>query len=76
MLKEIRDLAKSKGMSVVMRKGSYPNDFTIFIYDKRVKKSYLIGFDGNRDSKEFNLENCCNDAKNYILNYVYTGGMV
>ena len=72
MLKEIRELAKTKGMSVVMRNGRYPNDFTIFIYDKRVKKSYLIGFDGNRTSQRLGLEQCCNQAKNYILNYVYT----
>lgn len=75
MLKEIKDLAKSKGMSVVMRKGGYPNSFTIFVYDKRVQKSYLIGFDGNRTSPRLGLEYCCNQAKDYILNYVYTGGM-
>ena len=73
MLQEIKDLAKSKGMSVVMRKGGYPNSFTIFIYDKRVKNSYLIGFDGNRTSQRLGLEYCCNQAKEYILNYVYAG---
>lgn len=73
MLKEIRELAKSKGLSVVMRKGSRPNSFTIFIYDKRVKNSYLVGFDGNHTFLKLNLEYCCNQAKKYILNYVYTG---
>ena len=71
MLKEIRELAKSKGMPVMFRKGR-ANEFTIFIYDKRVQPNYLIGFDGHRASNEHNLTRCCEDAKKYILNYEYS----
>lgn len=68
-LKELRNFAKSKGLSIVFKNQKYPDDFTIFIYDKSKQSRYLVGFDGNKRSNEYDLFRCCELAEDYIKNY-------
>ena len=41
-------------------------DFCIFIYDKNVRKSYMVGFDGNWNSKVVPFDVCLKSAYNWI----------
>jgi hypothetical protein len=41
-------------------------DFCIFIYDKSVRKSYMVGFDGSWVSKTLPFDVCLRLAYNWI----------
>ena len=41
-------------------------DFCIFIYDKSVRKSYMVGFDGSWGSKTSPFDVCLHLAYNWI----------
>ena len=69
-IEELKGMAKIKGLSIVFRNNNTNlGDFCIFIYDKKVKSSYMIGFDGNWNGKIFNFSYCCKQAKEWIGNY-------
>ncbi len=66
------DLAGENGLKVKVR--TYPNvcgDFCIFIYDKAVKSSYMVGFDGDF-AAEYHLspDYCIEQAVKWIKKYV------
>lgn len=44
-------------------------DFTIFIYDKSKKSSYLIGYDGYWDKYQPTFETCAKEAIDFIKKY-------
>ena len=63
------DLGGENGLKVKVR--TYPNvcgDFCIFIYDKSVKQSYMVGFDGDFDS-ETNVDYCIAESVKWIEDY-------
>lgn len=54
------DLAGEKGLKVKVL--TYPrtvSDFCIFIYDKSVKSSYMVGFDGEFDGSTIATPDYC-----------------
>ena len=64
------DYAGERGLKVKVR--TYANncgDFCIFIYDKRVKSSYMVGFDGCFDSLLLTPDYCIAQACYWIKNY-------
>ena len=66
------DLAEKNGLKVKVR--TYKNncgDFCIFIYDKKVKNSYMVGFDGyyNPDYK-LTPEYCIGQSVWWIERYI------
>ena len=63
----VREFAKEKGLHIMFRNQG-DNQFTIFIYDKRKQKNYLIGFDCSRYYDD-GLSKCCEQAYEYIKNY-------
>lgn len=68
-LKYLRNVAKKKQLSIIMRKGNF-KEFTIFIYDKAVKPTYLVGYDGTFSTDyEYNFDYCFNAALDYIIKY-------
>lgn len=70
-LKVVKLFAKQRGFSIVFRTGrKNPNNFTFFIYNKKVSNKYLCGFDGNFDDKEYNFDKCTNQVVTYINKYI------
>ena len=46
-IKELKAVAKANGLEVRFRDHETgQGDFCIFIYDKSIRKSYIVGFDG------------------------------
>ena len=72
-IQEVTNLAKEKGLKVVFRnKKMNTGDFCFFIYDKRKKSSYLVGYDGDWDAKEdsnTSFESCYQDTLKFIEDY-------
>jgi len=66
------DYAVENGLKVKVR--CVPNmvcgDFTIFIYDKRVKSSYMVGFDGCFEGSKLTFDYCLAQSFNWIKEYV------
>ena len=66
------DLAGENGLKVKVR--TFTNvcgDFCIFIYDKKVKSSYMVGFDGDYESiMGFSIDYCIDEAVKWINEYV------
>lgn len=66
------DLANENGLKVKVR--TFTNvcgDFCIFIYDKKVKSSYMVGFDGDYESTMgFSIDYCIDEAVKWINEYV------
>lgn len=66
------DFASENGLKVKVR--TYTNvcgDFCIFIYDKKVKPSYMVGFDGDFDtSYELTFDYCADEAFKWIREYI------
>lgn len=68
-INELQELASKKKLRVKFRdRKTASGDFCIFIYSDR-KKSYEVGFDGDWRSKEYNFDNCVQQAKDWIENY-------
>lgn len=64
------DFAGENGLKVKVR--TYPNDcgdFCIFIYDKKVKSSYMVGFDGDFDSDKLTIDYCIEQSFEWIKKY-------
>ena len=66
-IEKLRNVAKSNGLGIRFR-GHKTNmgDFCIFIYDKSVRKSYMVGYDGNWDSKTLPFDVCLRSAYHWI----------
>ena len=66
------DFGGENGLKVKVR--CVPNmvcgDFTIFIYDKRVKDSYMVGFDGSFDSEKLSFDYCVAQSFVWIREYI------
>lgn len=66
-INKLKDIAKENGLEVRFRNHTTNmGDFCIFIYDKSVRKSYMVGFDGNWDSKVVPFNVCLHSAYNWI----------
>lgn len=70
-LEKLEELAAKKGLEVWVRAiGKKPNDFTIFIYDKSVKDTYMVGFDGHFRSEFIcTFPYCLRQAKKWVKDY-------
>lgn len=65
-IEELKNLAKEKDLTIKFRdRKTNQGDFCIFIYHPD-RRQYLVGFDGDWKSKEFNFDNCYNQAVNWI----------
>lgn len=67
----MKELAKNHKLEVRFRDKAMPSeDFCIFIYDKRVQKSAIVGFDGSWNGiAELNFARCYQEAVDFIENY-------
>ena len=64
------DFAGENGLKVKVR--TYPNacgDFCIFIYDKKVKPSYMVGFDGDFEDSKLTIDYCIGQSFEWIRKY-------
>lgn len=64
---ELKAIAKTNGLEV--RFHNYKTNmgaFCIFIYDKSIRKTYMVGFDGCWDFKSASFNRCLKDAYNWI----------
>lgn len=65
-IKELKELAKKKNLTIKFRdKKTNEGDFCIFIYHPD-KRRYLVGFDGDWESTNFNFDYCYDEAVNWI----------
>jgi hypothetical protein len=65
------DLACENGLKVKVRTfANVCGDFCIFIYDKKVKSSYMVGFDGNFGDGKLTIDYCIGQAVEWINEYV------
>ena len=56
---KLRDVAKANGLWIRFHDHkTNMGDFCIFIYDKSVRKSYMVGFDGSWGSKTSPFDVC------------------
>ena len=70
-LTELCDFASNNGLKVKVR--TFKNncgDFCIFIYDKSVKSSYIVGFDGYYNSKDLSIDACIDYANSWLSIYL------
>jgi hypothetical protein len=66
-INKLRAVAKENGLEVrFCNHTTNMGDFCIFIYDKSVRKSYMVGFDGNWNSKVVPFNVCLHSAYNWI----------
>lgn len=63
------DFAEENGLKVKVRICPNVCNFTIFIYDKKVKSTYMVGFDGNFDSDKLTLDYCIGQSFEWIKKY-------
>ena len=64
------DFAGENGLKVKVR--TYTNvcgDFCIFIYDKKVKNSYMAGFDGDFGDDKLTIDYCIGLSFEWIKEY-------
>lgn len=66
-LENISKLADNRNLNIKVR--AKDNSFTIFVYDKSIKSSYMVGFDGNFNSNELNFEYCLEQTRQWIEEY-------
>lgn len=70
-LTELCSSASKNGLKVKVR--TFKNncgDFCIFIYDKSVKSSYIVGFDGYYNSKDLSIDACIDYANSWLSIYL------
>ena len=71
-LYSLYDFAGENGLKVRVR--CVPNmvcgDFTIFIYDKKVKDSYMVGFDGDFGGSHLTFDYCLEQSFLWIREYI------
>ena len=66
-INKLKAVAKENGLEVRFRNHTTNmGDFCIFIYDKSVRKSYMVGFDGNWNSKKLTFNVCLRSAYSWI----------
>ena len=69
-INKLKKVAKENGLEVKFRNHkTNMGDFCIFIYDKSVRKSYIVGFDGLWGIVEFSrlsFKSCLEKAYNWI----------
>ena len=66
-IKKLKAIAKKNGLEVRFHNhNTNAGDFCIFIYDKSVRKSYMVGFDGYWGSKTLPFDVCLRSAYNWI----------
>lgn len=66
-IKKLKAVAKKNGLEVRFHNhNTNAGDFCIFIYDKSVRKSYMVGFDGYWGSKTLPFDVCLRSAYNWI----------
>lgn len=66
-INKLKTIAKENGLEVRFRNHTTNmGDFCIFIYDKSVRKSYMVGFDGNWNSKKLIFNVCLRSAYKWI----------
>lgn len=66
-INKLKRVAKENGLEVRFRNHTTNmGDFCIFIYDKSVRKSYMVGFDGDWDSKVVPFNVCLRLAYKWI----------
>ncbi len=66
-ISKLKTVAKENGLEVRFHKHTTNmGDFCIFIYDKSVRKSYIVGFDGSWNSKTSPFDVCLRLAYNWI----------
>jgi len=66
-INKLKAVAKENGLEVRFRNHTTNmGDFCIFIYDKSVRKSYMVGFDGNWNSKKLTFNACLRSAYHWI----------
>lgn len=76
-LRKLEALAFENELLVMVRaiEGSSTGDFTIFIYDKKVKKDYMVGFDGSfKGTISFNY--CLAQSFDWIRDYMLKKNLV
>ena len=66
-INKLKAVAKDNGLEVRFHDHkTNMGDFCIFIYDKSVRKSYMVGFDGNWGSKTLPFNVCLRSAYKWI----------
>jgi len=69
-INKLKKVAKENGLEVKFRNHrTKMGDFCIFIYDKSVRKSYIVGYDGLWGIVEFSklsFKSCLEKAYNWI----------
>ena len=66
-INKLKAVAKENGLGIRFRDHkTNQGDFCIFIYDKSVRKSYIVGFDGSWGSKTSPFDVCLRLAYNWI----------
>ena len=66
-INKLKAVAKKNGLEVRFHNhNTNAGDFCIFIYDKSVRKSYMVGFDGSWGSKTLPFDVCLRSAYNWI----------
>ena len=68
-INKLKAVAKENGLEVRFHDHkTNMGDFCIFIYDKSVRKSYMVGFDGdwNSKNKKLTFNVCLRSAYNWI----------
>jgi len=69
-INKLKAVAKENGLEVRFRNHTTNmGDFCIFIYDKSVRKSYMVGFDGLWGIVEYStlsFKSCLENAYNWI----------
>ena len=82
-INRLKKVAKENGLEVKFRNHrTNMGDFCIFIYDKSVRKSYIVGYDGLWGIVEFSklsFKSCLEKAYNWIekrdIRYTKVDGM-
>lgn len=68
-IKKLKETAKKNGLEVRFHDHkTNMGDFCIFIYDKSVRKSYIVGYDGNWNSEVVPFNVCLRSAYHWIEN--------
>ena len=66
-INKLKKFAKENGLEIRFHDHkTNMGDFCIFIYDKSVRKSYMVGFDGSWGSKTLSFDVCLRSAYKWI----------
>lgn len=67
VIKELNKYADKKDLKIMIRNyHTNTGDFCIFVYDKLKNGRYLVGYDGDWDSKNCNFQSCYEQSKKFI----------